>query len=94
MTKVKKIEVLSDYQLKVEFVDGVIGTADLSHLVGKCVFNQWKDYRIFEQAHVGSSGQIKWNDEIEICSDALYLKISCKNPEELFPLLKPETINA
>ena len=47
-----------------------------------------KYYRAFEQAYIGSSGQIAWADEIDICPDAVYMRITEKTPEELFPSLQ------
>jgi hypothetical protein len=58
---------------------------DLSHLVGKGVFALWNNYHAFQQVYIGSSGQIAWSDEIDLCPDAVYLKITGKNPEEVFP---------
>ena len=70
------------------------GKVDLSHLVGKGVFSLWNDYRAFEQVYIGSSGEIAWTDEIEICPDNTYMTITGKSPEELFPKLRTELMNA
>jgi hypothetical protein len=37
---------------------------------------------------IGSGGEIRWNDTVEVCSDALYLEITRKSPEDVFPDLK------
>ena len=37
---------------------------------------------------IGSSGELAWGDEIDICPDALYLRITGKKPEDLFPKLQ------
>ncbi|MBM2840360.1 MAG: uncharacterized protein HW412_888 [Bacteroidetes bacterium] len=94
MFKIKKVEALQNYRLQIEFVDGVRGTADVSHLMGKGVFSPWQDPHFFQQVYVGSSGEPRWNEEIDLDPDALYLRITGKAPEEVFPALKSETSRA
>ena len=91
MKHIAKVEVLKDYRLRLEFADGVTGIADVSSLVGKGVFALWKDYVEFRKVQIGSSGELVWGDQVDLCSDALYLKITGRQPEELFPSLKLET---
>jgi hypothetical protein len=54
----------------------------------KGVFAAWEDEQEFEKAHIGPSGEISWGEEIEMCPDALYLRITGKRPEDLFPRLR------
>jgi hypothetical protein len=88
MRKVSKVRTLQGYRLGLEFEDGVSGTVDLSDLVGKGVFALWCDRRSFEQVRIGSSGELVWGDQIDLCPDALYLKVTGKRPEDLFPALR------
>ena len=83
-----QVKPLENYRLWVKFSDGVEGIADLSHLVGQGVFALWNDYREFQKAHIGSSGEIAWGEKVDICPDAIYLKITGKKPEDLFPKLR------
>ncbi|MFH0802136.1 MAG: DUF2442 domain-containing protein [bacterium] len=85
---------MQGYRLKLEFDDGVSGTVDLSDLVGKGVFALWSDHRAFEQVRVGSSGELVWSDKIDLCPDALYLKLTGKKPEDIFPALRHEPSHA
>ena len=78
----------------IEFPDGVAGEVDLSHLVGHGVFRVWEDDDTFDTVIIGSQGQISWSDEIEICSDALYLQIAGQSPKEIFPALTSKTVHA
>ena len=94
MIKAVQIKVLSDYKLWIKFSDNTEGQADLSYLVGKGVFSIWKDYSKFKEAKIGSGGEIFWGNEIDLCADSLYLKITGKKPEEIFSNLKPQTFNA
>jgi hypothetical protein len=88
MRKVSKVNVLPEYRLKLQFDDGVSGTVDLSDAVGKGVFAIWRDPRVFEQVRIGSSGELVWSDKVDLCPDALYLKVTGKRPEDLFPALR------
>ncbi len=94
MRKISKVRVLQDYRLELEFDDGICGTVDLSDLAGKGVFSLWQDYRAFEQVSIGSSGQLVWSDKVDLCPDALYLKVTGKKPEDVFPALRHETTRA
>jgi hypothetical protein len=35
--------------------------------------------------NLGPGGEIAWSDQIDTCPDAMYLRITGKKPEELFP---------
>ncbi|HST22906.1 MAG TPA: DUF2442 domain-containing protein [Blastocatellia bacterium] len=94
MIKPVAVKALPNYRVYVKFSDGVEGEVDLSELVGQGVFEAWKDERAFEKVHIGSGRQIQWNDEIELCPDALYLRLTGKTPEELFPELQREITHA
>jgi hypothetical protein len=94
MLKISKVKALQEYRLELEFDDGVSGIVDLSDLVGKGVFALWCDRRAFEQVRVGSSGELAWGDQIDLCPDALYLKVTGKKPEDLFPALRHEPARA
>jgi hypothetical protein len=94
MHKIINFNVLQNYQVKLKFDDGQQGIADLSHLVGKGVFSSWNDYNTFQNVKIGSSGELVWSDQIDICPDSLYLKITNQKPEDLFPNLKHNELGA
>lgn len=94
MRKIFKVKVLPGYRLEIEFDDGVSGTVDLSKNVGKGVFALWCDPLAFERVRIGSSGELVWDDRIDLCPDALYLKVIGKKPEDLFPALRDQTAHA
>lgn len=83
-----QVKPLENYRLWVKFSDGVEGVVDLSYLVGQGVFALWQDYRAFQQVHIGPSGELVWSEDIDICPDAVYLKITGQKPEDLFPKLR------
>ncbi|MCP4402824.1 MAG: DUF2442 domain-containing protein [bacterium] len=94
MLKPLKVKALQGYKLWLEYSDGVKGEVDLSYLAGKGVFSIWNDYKVFEKVYIGENGEIAWNEELDLCPDALYLKITGKTPEELFPNIQQEMMYA
>lgn len=94
MRKVTSVKIFKGYRLALTFDDGTKGTVDLSDLAGKGVFALWKDRKAFENVQIGSSGELAWGDQIDLCPDALYLKVTGKKAEEIFPALKQEPANA
>ena len=94
MRKISRVKALPGYRLDLEFDDGVSGTVDLSDLVGKGVFAVWRDRHAFEQVRLGSSGELVWGDQIDLCPDSLYLKLTGKTPEDIFPALRHERARA
>jgi hypothetical protein len=94
MRRISKVKVLPDYHLELEFDDGVSGTVDLSEAVGKGVFAVWRDPLVFEQVRIGSSGELVWGEQVDLCPDALYLKVTGKKPEDIFPALRNQSTHA
>ena len=88
MQKVTEVRALDGFRLQVKFSDGVSGTIDLSHLVGCGVFALWNDPARFRDVYVGDGGQISWSDSVDICPDAVYMQITGKTAEALFPRLR------
>ena len=94
MHKITDAKVLKDYKLDLTFADGTRGAVSLSHLPGKGVFTLWSDYDAFREARIGSSGELMWGEQIDLCPDALYLQVTGKKPEDIFPTLKQEPVRA
>lgn len=94
MYEVKTVVVLDGYRLDLTFSDGTKGIVDLSGLVGKGVFSLWQDYEAFRQVEVGSSGELVWGDEIDLCPGSLYLQATGQEPQDIFPRLKREPTRA
>ena len=94
MHRILAVKVLEGFRLQLAFEDGVCGTVDLSDLAGKGVFALWFNREFFEGVRIGSSGELAWSDRIDLCPDSLYLKITGKKPEDVFPTLRCEPIYA
>ena len=94
MFKPIEVKALPNYRLWLRYEDGVAGEVNLAHLVGKGIFKLWDDYQAFEKVHISEHGAVAWNDEIDLCPDALYLELTAKKPEDVFPNLKGAGIDA
>jgi len=88
------VQARPNYHIYLEFSDGTKGEVDLSALAGQGVFKVWSDYDFFKKVHIGQHREIKWDDDIELCADSLYLKLTGKSPEQLFPRLRREQSHA
>ena len=94
MLKILSAKALFDYKIWIQYSDGVEGEVDLSHLVGKGVFSAWKEANVFQNFRVEYGRSISWSEEIDLCADSLYLEMTGKAPEDIFPKLKMEDVNA
>jgi hypothetical protein len=83
-----EIRALDNYRLWIKYSDGVQGVVDLPDLAGQGVFALWNDHREFQKVHIGSGGEIAWSDQVDLCPDAIYLTITGKKPEDIFPKLR------
>jgi len=82
------------YRIWVRYSDGAEGIVDLSDLAGRGVFILWDDEQEFRKVSIGSGGEITWGDQIDLCPDAMYLRLTGKQPEEIFPKLWQLVIHA
>ena len=94
MKRVAKVAVLSGHRLELEFDDHVTGIVDLADLVGQGVFSIWRDPAVFAQVRIGTAGELVWGEQVDLCPDSLYLKVTGKQPEDLFPSLHNYTTHA
>ncbi len=79
---------LNNFRLHVKFSDGAEGDVDLSEFAGKGVFALWNDYSQFEKVTIGSSGELVWNEDVDMDGLGIYLKLTGKKPEEVLPKLQ------
>ena len=88
MVKLIDVTPRAGHKLYLKYDDGVAGEVDLTHLTGKGVFTAWNDPAVFEAVTIGAHGEIQWTADLELCADALYLEITGKSVDDLFPNLK------
>lgn len=94
MRKINEVNVLDGYCLELKFDDGVSGKVDLADLAGRGVFALWRDRHAFESVRIGSSGELAWGDQVDLCPDAMYLRATGKTAEDVFPALRREPAHA
>ena len=86
--KPTEVKPLTNFGIWLRYEDGTEGTIDLSDVAGRGVFAAWNDPTFFRSVRLGSHGAIEWGADIDICPDAMYLRLTGKSPEDVFPALK------
>ena len=94
MEKAVQANPLDGFRLWLKYADGIEGTVDLSDLAGRGVFEVWSERKVFEAVTVNESGAIVWPGDIDLCPDALYLRLTGRPAEEIFPRLKRAPVDA
>ena len=94
MIQATDVEARDGYRIWLRYSDGAHGEVDLSNMAGRGVFKVWLDRAFFEGVHVSGHGSIAWNDDVELCEDALYMALTGKSAEELFPALRKRAADA
>lgn len=89
MIRPVQVEAREGYRLWLRYSDGVAGEVDLSHLVGRGIFAEWEEPANFRKAHLAKHRAIAWDNDIELCPDALYMELTGKSLEDL-----PEDLTA
>ncbi len=82
------------YRLWLRYDDGTEGELDLSSLVGRGVFEAWRDSVFFDSVKLGPFGEIMWGNQIDLCPDAIYMRLSGRTPEQVFPNLTKVEVDA
>jgi len=83
-----EVKALQNFRIWLRYDDGTEGEVDLSDIAGRGVFKAWNEPAFFNAVRLGSHGAIEWGTDIDICPDAMYLRLTGKTPDELFPALK------
>ena len=94
MKKAIQASPLDGFNLWLKYADGIEGAVDVSDLAGRGVFEAWSDREVFEAVTVNESGAIVWPGEIDLCPDSLYLRLTSRLAEEIFPGLKRAPVDA
>ena len=74
------------------FADGVSGEVDLAALLGKGVFQAWRDPAFFQSARL-EDGVVTWGDDLSLCSDALYMQLTGKTVDHIMTGLRVRSEN-
>jgi Protein of unknown function (DUF2442) len=82
--RVAGVETLSDYRLRVRFLDGLEGVIDMSALIASPnagVFAALADSEAFKRAFV-ALGAVCWPGGLDIAPDAIYARIKASARRE------------
>lgn len=79
------VEPRPGYRIWIQFSDGIAGEIDLSDLAGRGAFQAWNNPGCFEKVYLTPHRAIAWDDDIELCADALYLKLTGKPLDDVMP---------
>ena len=94
MKKAVQASPLDGFRLWLKYEDGTEGIVDLSDLAGRGVFEAWSEENIIRSVTINESGSIVWPGEIDLCPDALYIRLTGRQAEEIFPGLMPAPADA
>jgi hypothetical protein len=94
MSRIVEVRPSDGYRIWLRFSDGAEGEVDLSDLAGRGVFAAWAEPNVFKAVRVEEGGGIEWPGEIDMCPDALYLRLTGKAVDEVFPGLEPTPVDA
>jgi hypothetical protein len=92
--RITQAKPLSGFRLQLHFDSGDTGVVDLSSLSGRGVFVAWQTPGVFEHVAITEDGAVEWPGEIDLCPDALYLQMTGKSAEEVFPKLRDHLSHA
>jgi hypothetical protein len=94
MIRPVEVRPLPNYRIWLRYADGTEGEVDLSHLAGQGVFAVWQEEGVFAKVRLGPHGEVEWPGDVDLCPDALYLRLTGKKAEDLFPGLHGTRSNA
>jgi len=85
--KLVEIKPKENFHLFVRYDDGLSGVVDLTGFVGKGVFVAWEKPGAFDKVRLAEAGHPEWPEAIDLCPDFLYMQLTGKRPEQVFPAL-------
>ena len=94
LMEIIEVKPLGGFRLFVKFNDGISGAVDLSSFAGRGVFTSWLNAGFFEKVRITDVGALEWPGNIDLCPDSIYMRLTGKNPEDLFPVLAKGLVHA
>jgi len=94
MIRPVRVKALPNFRLWLRYQDGTEGEVDLSEFAGRGVFKNWTEPGVFEKVELGPRGELVWPGGADLCPDALYLRLTGKQPDEAFPNLRKSRVDA
>ncbi len=94
MARPVEVKARPRFRIWLRYDDGAAGEVNLADLAGRGVFKAWLKRGFFRTVSLGSHGEIAWGQQIDLCPDAMYMRLTGKSPEQVFPRLKKTKRNA
>ncbi len=88
------VEPREGYRIWLRYEDGVEGEVDLSDIERDGIFEVWNDRSFFEKVYISEFESVAWSDDLDLCPDSLYIRVTGKSVEELMPALKSLSLGA
>jgi Protein of unknown function (DUF2442) len=85
MPRPTDVRALPHYRIWLRYDDGVEGEVDLSDLAGRGVLAAWNDPTHFNAVRLTSHGAIEWSPDLDLCPDAMYLRLTGTAVSDVFP---------
>lgn len=89
-----QVQARAPHRIWLRYADGTEGEVDLSDLAGRGVFTAWSDPSLFAEVRIGPGGAICWGESIDVCPDALYLRLTGMSVEDYMPNLRHTAASA
>lgn len=83
MVHLLEAKALTPYRVWLRYDDGASGEVDLVDLAGRGVFAAWNDATVFAALSLGPHGSLEWPGGLDLCPDAMYLRLTGKPVEAL-----------
>ena len=94
MIRPTEVKPREGYRIWLQYSDGASGEVDLSYLAIRGMFKAWNVRACSESVHIASNGAIAWDETIELCPDAIYLRLTGKAVDELMPRVRDLMVDA
>lgn len=77
---IEAYKILENYNVWLKYDDGVEGVIDFSSYLKYPAFAAWKNESFFKQMKVEKGRDVFWNENLDLCPDALYIQLTGINP--------------
>jgi hypothetical protein len=77
LDRIVAAEARPNYHIWIRFEDGLEGELSVAHLVGRGVFDVWRDEAQFRKVFIDKeSGTVAWPGGLDLAPDALHQRLS------------------
>ncbi len=84
-TRPVRVEARPGFTIWLEFAEGSNGLIDFSDVAQGPAFARWQDRAYFESVHIDDYGDIAWADDLQLCADSLYMKLTGCSVDKVWP---------